>query len=228
MKKIKHRAVSFLSSVGLLSKMTRKNFSKVIAKYASDDKTLDIGCGGSPYVKFFPNRVTLDIVAQQNVDIVSDVHKMDKVADEEFVNILCTEALEHFYEPSLAVKEITRVLKRGGLLILSTRFIFPLHEVPHDYYRFTEYGLRHLLKEFSILELKKDGNTLETLATLYQRIGHQCDTLWWKPFKLLWFLEARLMWLFSFLLTRQYGDIAHKTEVSDIMTAGYLVICRKK
>lgn len=199
----------------------------MIAKYGSSGKTLDLGCGGSPYGEFFPNRVSLDIVKQPGVDIVADVHAMKIIKDSEFDNVLCTEALEHFYNPFLAVKEITRVLKKGGLLILSTRFIFPLHEVPHDYFRFTEYGLRHLLKEFEILELVEDGNTMETLAVLYQRIGYQCETLRFKPFKLWWFLEAKAMRLFSWILTKQYGEIGQKTPVKNIMTAGYLIICRK-
>jgi len=226
--KIKTRFLSALQALGLMSKMSRKDFKAVISRYTSSGRTLDIGCGGSPYAEFFPERVALDIAKQPGVDIVADVHEMKTIRDGEFDNVLCTEALEHFYNPFLAVAEIRRVLKPGGRLILSTRFIFPLHEVPHDYFRFTEYGLRRLLADFDILELRPDGNTLETVASLYQRIGYQCETLWFKPFKLWWFLEAKVLQFFSFVLTRQYGDIAHKTVVKDIMTTGYLLICRKK
>jgi hypothetical protein len=40
---------------------------------------------------------------------------------------------------------MNRVLAKGGQLVLSTPLFWPVHEAPYDYYRFTEYGLRHLL-----------------------------------------------------------------------------------
>ena len=228
MNKFKQKLISLGHSAGLLSKLTRKNFTSVIRRYASLGQTLDIGCGGSPYAQWFPNRVALDIVPSPEVAIIADVHNLSVIVDGTFDNVLCTEALEHFYNPFLAIQEIKRILKTGGRLILSTRFIFPLHEVPQDYFRFTEYGLRHLLGDFDILELRADGNTMETLAILYQRIGYQSETLWFKPFKLWWFIKAKLASWCSGILTKHYGDIEHSTEIRELMTSGYLVIAQKK
>ncbi len=225
---IKKKAVSFLCKIGLLSKMGRKDFGRYLEKYASAGRTLDIGCGGSPYAKFFPNRIAADIVKQKGVDVVADVHNLSMFKEEEFDNVLCTEALEHFYDPQQAIKEMRRVLRKNGILVLTTRFIFPLHETPNDYFRFTEYGLKYLLKDFEILEFHNDGNTIETLAILFQRIGYQCDTLWLKPFKIFWFVLAKITPLFSFVLTKQYGEINNKNIVGNIMTSGFYVVCRKK
>jgi len=211
-----------------MSNTARKNIDTFVENHASKERTLDIGSGGNAYKSFFPNRVSVDIVAQEGVDIVADVHDLSQIKSEEFSIVLCIEALEHFYNPSRAIEELTRVLKKDGIIILSTRFIFPLHEVPHDYYRFTEYGLKYLLRNFEILEFEEEGNTMETLATLYQRIGYQCDTLWFKPFKLLWFLSAKLTLFFSHILTKEYGEINQKNEVKNIMTSGYFVVARKK
>ena len=124
-----------LKKIGLTSKITRQKLELFIQKYKSDGLTLDIGCSNSPYIKYFPNRIGLDIQDGPNVDIVADIHKLP-FEDGKFDNILCTEVLEHLHSPHLAIAEMKRVLKSGGKLILSTRFIFPLHETPNDYYRF--------------------------------------------------------------------------------------------
>ena len=210
---IKKKMLAGLYRSGLLSKMARTNFDAYLEKYASKEKTLDIGCGGAPYKQFFPNTLSVDIAQHEGVDVVADAHELSKHFQEnEFNTVLCTEALEHFYHPHRAIDEMKRVLKRDGVLILSTRFIFPLHEVPNDYFRFTEYGLKYLLRDFDILEFEQDGNTIETLAILYQRIGYQCDTLWFKPFKLVWFLEAKILTLFSWILTKEYLKARGKIE----------------
>lgn len=226
---IKQKFINFLTTVGLLKKMGREGFDESLARYASGERTLDIANGGSPYSRFFPKRVAVDIVKQPDTDVVADVHNLrEHFKEGEFGVVLCTDALEHFYHPHKAVEEMHRVLKPGGVLILSTRFIFPLHEVPHDYFRFTEYGLKYLLRDFEIVEFHDTGGTMHTLGVLFQRIGFQADTLWFSPFKLLWFLKAKITPLFSFLLTKEYGEINRQNEVKHIMTSGYFVVARKK
>ena len=217
-----------LDATGLTSKMGREGFDDVIKRYKSSGRTLDIGSGGNPYEEYFPNRVSVDIEDHGDVDIISDVHDLSQIKDEEFDVVLCTEALEHFYNPNKAIEELTRVLKKDGMIILSTRFIFPLHNTPHDYYRFTEYGLKYLFRDYEILELKSAGGTMQTLGTIYQRIGFQCDTLWFKPFKIFWYLLSKITPLFSFIITKEYGDVTHAEKVESIMTSGYIVVAKKK
>ena len=145
--------MGFLDAIGLTRKITRPRLEAFLKKYASNGKTLDIGCGSALYGNFFPNRTTLDIEARPGVqvDIVGDAHDLSNIADASYENILCTEVLEHLHTPAKAIAEFHRVLKPGGLMILTTRFIFPLHDVPGDYFRYTKYGLRHLMREFEII-----------------------------------------------------------------------------
>ena len=222
--------MGLLDTIGLTRKITRPRIEAFLRKYASDQKTLDVGCGTALYGKLFPNCTTLEIAPREGVkvDIVGDVHSLPMIADNSFPVILCTEVLEHLHTPAQAISELKRVLTPGGLLLLTTRFIYPLHDVPGDYYRYTKYGLRHLLRDFEIIELQEEANTIETLAVLYQRIGFQTETLGFRPFKILWFLKAKLTLLFRWILTREYGNIGNRKEEKNILCSGYYVAARKK
>lgn len=222
--------MGFLDRIGLTRKITRPRLKEFLKRYASDKRALDIGCGKAIYGDFFPNRVTLDIAERPDftVDIVADAHDLHMIESASFDTILCTEVLEHLHTPEKAMSEFHRVLKPGGMIILSTRFIFPIHDAPGDYFRYTQFGLRHLFRNFEILELTEEANTVETLAILEQRIGFQCETLGGRPLKIFWFLLARITLLFARILTKQYGDIRHKQHVSNILCSGYYVAARKK
>lgn len=218
----------FLFKIGLTKKITRLRLERFIEKHTDlSGFTLDLGCGGARYEKYFPNRIGFDIQPGPKVDVVGDAHNLP-FKDEKFDNILCTEALEHLHSPHIVIAEMERVLKRGGKLILSTRFIFPLHDIPHDYYRFTKYGLRYLFKDWEILELREETNTIEGVAVLLQRIGYQCEILHFRPLKLFFFILAKLTLFFSFIITKEFGDISKKHLEQKIITSGYYLICQKK
>jgi SAM-dependent methyltransferase len=61
--------------------------------------------------------------------------------------------LEHTLNPFNAVREIRRLLRPGGLLFGTTPFNFRIHGPLPDCWRFTEHGLRALLKRFEMVEL---------------------------------------------------------------------------
>ena len=200
---------------------------KFIKMHQSSKLTLDLGCGHASYKKYFPNRIGFDIQSGPGVDVVGDAHNLP-FENEKFDNILCTEVLEHLHSPYIAISEMKRVLKKGGKLVLTTRFIFPLHDIPHDYYRFTKYGLKHLFKNWEILELKEETNTIEGIAVLLQRIGYQCEILHFRIFKLFFFFLSKLTLLFSFMVTKEFGDISKKHLERNIISSGYYLTCRKK
>ena len=221
--------MGLLDVIGLTRKITRPRLRAFLKRYAHTGRVLDVGCGAASYRDLFPQTTTLDITAREGVkvDIIADAHDLSQISDASFDAVLCTEVLEHLHTPTRAIAEFRRILKPGGLLLLSTRFIFPLHDVPGDYYRYTKYGLKHLLKDYEILELLEEASTVETLAVLEQRIGFQAQTLWLRPFKLFWFLLAAMTKLFSGILTREYGDIRQQVPEENIMTSGYYVAARK-
>jgi SAM-dependent methyltransferase len=215
-------------SVGrvLSGKLTRVTLDRFIAAHASPLRTLDIGAQNGPYAPHFPRRVALDIQRGIGVQVIGDAQALG-ICDASFDVVLCTEVLEHLPEPQRAIDEIYRVLVPGGQLLLTTRFLFPIHDAPHDYFRFTKYGLRHLLRRFEIIELQEETDAVGTLAVLLQRLGMQAETLHRTPFRALWLLWAQMVRPFSFLITQEYGDSRRLQRERGIMTSGYHVACRK-
>lgn len=211
----------------LTKKITRTRLDAFIKKHAQDSYTLDIGCANSPYSKFFKNRVGLDIASGPGVDVVSDAHVLP-FPDGTFENILCTEVLEHLHTPEKAISEMYRVLKSQGTIILTTRFIFPIHDAPHDYYRYTKYGLRHLFQDWEILELIPEVTTMETIGVLFQRIGFQTKLRANVVSKVLVFLIAKLMVCLDWFVKEEFGDIKKSVSENGIMTSGYYLVARKR
>ncbi len=206
-------------------KLTRRKLLNFLCDYKTDGYTLDIGCGDQIYKELFPNTFSVDVDQERHPDLVLDIHHMDLFEDEKFDCILCTEVLEHCYAPWKAVEEMFRVLKPGGILLLSTRFVYPLHDTPHDYYRFTKYGLMCLFNQFRIIEIREESSTKETIGVLYQRLAFQTETS--LPFlRLWWFLLAELYSKRTSKL-RQYGNLQHMGEPENILTSGYYLALQK-
>jgi ubiquinone/menaquinone biosynthesis C-methylase UbiE len=86
-----------------------------------------------------------------------------------FDTALCFQVLEHVEEPSLLLDEALRILKPGGGLILTAPHIWNEHEMPHDYFRFTRYGLRHLLEKagFQVIEIRPMAGYFVTAAARF-------------------------------------------------------------
>lgn len=211
----------------LTKKITRVELEKFIKGQASKKYTLDLGCANSPYSQYFPHRVGFDVVPGVGVDVLGDAHSLP-FEDNKFDMVLCTEVLEHLHSPHVAIAEMNRVLKVGGMLILTTRFIFPLHDTPNDYFRYTKYGLQHLLREWQILELREEVGTQETIAVLLQRIAFQSQLYGGAITKGIIFFIAKIIFLLPKMTKREYGDIRKTSEVSHILASGYYVVCKKR
>ncbi|MCC6447824.1 MAG: class I SAM-dependent methyltransferase, partial [Chitinophagaceae bacterium] len=113
---------------------------------------LDVGCGKMPYRKYiFDNSkikkyIGLDIETAidykgDKPDFFWDGKKMP-FQNDSFDTILLTEVLEHCPDPDIVLKECFRVLKNDGVLFFTVPFLWPLHEAPHDEYRYTPWALQ--------------------------------------------------------------------------------------
>ncbi len=112
--------------------------------------------------------MTLDILKDTNPDICCDAHTI-KHKSNHFDTVIATELLEHSHTPQEIINEIHRILKPGGICILSTRFICPYHPDPQDYFRYSKDGLRHLFRSFKKTEVFHQGNRFLVMWTLINR-----------------------------------------------------------
>jgi SAM-dependent methyltransferase len=213
-----------------MKKITRKNLEKFLAQHATDVLILDIGAGNvstnHSYTQFFPNRHTVDLDPKRQPDTVGDIHALPFDDNSQEV-VVCTEVLEHCHTPQKAIDELRRVLKPGGKLILTTRFVYPLHDVPHDYFRFTKYGLEHLFAGWSAVTIVPETQTFSALGALVQRVGFQTELKGGRLTKMCIYGLAGLLDRLNGLIKAEFGDIGRTTKDTAIMTTGYYVIANK-
>ncbi len=114
--------------------------------------------------------ISTDIDPDCGPDKVDDI-TASSFADARFDAVMIAEVLEHVEDPRAAVAEIERLLKPGGRLIASTPFIYPLHARPHDYWRFTRYGLALLFRRFEGVEIRERNGWAEALLAAQGRLA---------------------------------------------------------
>jgi SAM-dependent methyltransferase len=205
-----HRKLYRNARAILTRKITRDRLFEWLIPHATDALTLDVGAKDAPYVHLFPNSIAGDLIFATARDAVFDAHHLP-FPSASFDVILCTEVLEHCLQPQSVIDEFYRVLKPNGVLLLTTRFIFPLHDAPHDYFRFTRYGLAHLCSDFDHVDIHEEAATVETIAVLLQRLGYQVK--WRLPFlRFFTFVLARLLVGADRWIAEEYGDINRSTS----------------
>lgn len=147
-------------------------------------KFADVGCGNAPfygiYKDFVSEIVTVDwensIHQNPFVDIFADLNQppIFGLKDAEFETVLCSDVLEHLSEPRVFLKEMARILRPGGNLLLNVPFLFWVHEEPYDFFRYTQFALEKMLTEvgFHVVELRTLGTPLDVVAMLMSLITH--------------------------------------------------------
>ncbi len=212
--------------INILSKITRKNLEVFLARYSTEKRVLDIGSGGSSYDSFFPNRVTVDIDPARHPEIVGDAHNLP-FENNEFEVVLCTEVLEHLEDPRKALEEMRRVLRPGGTLLLTTRFVFPLHDTPNDFWRFTKFGLKKLFEKWEVQEIVSETRTFSAIGALLQRIVFQDKMRMNRVTKVFLLVLAWVCDHLNWLIVLEYGNAKKREEEANIMTTGYYVVAQK-
>lgn len=123
---------------------TFHNELNLIAQTGRVPKILDIGGrnrSGVDRSLLFPNCdvVVLDILPGDNVDVVGDAHALsDFFPDEYFDAVYSVSVFEHLLMPWKVALEINKVLKEGGIGFVFTHQSLGMHDLPWDFYRFSD------------------------------------------------------------------------------------------
>lgn len=154
----------------------RKGLYKHISELSKNirGKVLDIGCGQKPYESLFDNvtYIGLELDTPENrkfkkADIYYDGKTMP-FPDKYFDSIVCNQVFEHVFNPQEFLKEVNRILKLGGIILMTVPFVWDEHEQPYDYARYSSFGLKYILTQngFEILEHRKVNNGVEVIFQL--------------------------------------------------------------
>lgn len=149
---------------------------------------LDAGAGHLPFrhiaTQYCTEYRSLDLRQwHPDLDYLGDVQRMP-LPDSAFDTVVNLQVLEHVPDPLAALREMRRVLKPGGKLIIAVPHLDYLHNEPLDFYRYTKYGLAALLERagFRILHLEPVGGFFSflqrVLATVAVGVFYRIPVVW--------------------------------------------------
>lgn len=144
------------------------------AGHAITGKTLDVGCGQKPYQYLFKSTeyIGMDI---QTSGHTHDNSKVDIFYDGKyfpfdngcFDSVVTNQVFEHVFNPDDFLKEINRVMKADGKLLITVPFVWDEHEQPYDYARYSSFGLEYLLKKYGF-EIINSYKTAGNISVIFQ------------------------------------------------------------
>jgi len=184
--------------------------------YTNYNEILVVGSGRDPYKKLFSKAkryVCLDIIPIYGItDVVGDALHMPIISSS-FDCVFATEVLEHLYNIFSFVKEINRVLKPGGRVIITVPFLFHQHSDTIDFWRPTKASLKNLFSNFTDVKIWPQGNRFHVICDLISTS----------------FYPKRIFFIFRIFNHILYWIFNHTPLSKNSSTApsGYLVIAEK-
>ncbi|MDR1504531.1 MAG: methyltransferase domain-containing protein [Prevotella sp.] len=140
---------------------------------------LDVGCGQMPYREYILQNSSVEKYTGLDIETAIEYNKNIKpdytwngitmpFENNSYDTILATEVLEHCPDPNKVLQEIHRVLRKDSCIFLTIPFLWPLHETPHDEYRYTPFALNRLLKDagFNNIKIYAGGGWHASLAQM--------------------------------------------------------------
>lgn len=114
----------------------------------SNDKILDIGSGKNPFYHSFMKGkiVCFDIKKFDKTHVIGDANLLP-FKQNSFDKVIMVNSLYYFKNPFKVIERLSKILKKNGKLVIVNPFFYPIHDVPTDKYRFTEFGLKTMLEE---------------------------------------------------------------------------------
>lgn len=196
-------------------------------------KLYDLGAGEAPYREFFlryaEEYVAIDwsnSLHDTDADVSADLNQRLPIDSEVADTVISLSVLEHLYAPQTMINEAFRILKTGGAIVLQVPWQWRLHEMPHDYFRYTPSGLEYLFKQAGFVEVAIEPQA-GFFTTIFLKLNYFSIGLIKGPrpvrgvlragFTVLWYVGQKLAPLL---------DKLDKNWALD--TAAYFVTARKK
>ncbi len=136
-------------------------------------RVLDAGAGESRHAAHFLKQryIAVDLAVgdpgwnYRKLDCVADLEKLP-FAPASFDAVLNIVTLEHLRNPAEALREMARVLRPGAPVLIAAPHEWEVHQSPHDFFRYTRYGLAHLLTAagFTEIEITPAGGYFRLLS----------------------------------------------------------------
>jgi SAM-dependent methyltransferase len=138
-------------------------------------RMMDFGCGQKPYKSLFTVDeyigVDYDNPGHEHTNEAIDVYYDGKTlpfSNEHFDSVFSSEVFEHVFNLPEIMKELNRVMKINGLILITCPFAYCEHEVPNDFARYSSFAIKHLFLQngFEVLTQIKTGNSVEAINQL--------------------------------------------------------------
>lgn len=151
-----------------------KFLEKASESIGKDTFVLDAGCGDGRYKELFDwanyesaDHCRIGKLYANKITYICDLSSIP-VESKRYDLVICTQVLEHISEPKDILQELFRVLKPGGKLWLSSSFSYAEHEVPYDFFRYTQFGLKKLLSDVGF-----QIECIEPLEGYYMKLSYE-------------------------------------------------------
>jgi SAM-dependent methyltransferase len=192
---------------------------------------VDLGCGTMPYREELTQAGCRYIGVDwpnslhgRTPDIVSDLNRAVDLPSDCADAVIAISVLEHLRRPHVMLGEACRILKSGGLLFIQVPFQWWVHEAPHDYFRFTPYGLAFLLAEagFVDVQIEPSGGFWTNVIL---KFGYHSKRWIRGPRALRWLVRAVLTpcWF----VAQSLAPLLDRMDPNPAETVGYTVVARK-
>ncbi|NMB66796.1 class I SAM-dependent methyltransferase [Candidatus Woesearchaeota archaeon] len=182
---------NFLEKESIIKEI--KIFLKKNKSFIKRKKILDVGCGSKPYAHLFREyECTYEGIDFKGYSLnpsfeleepdyffskeYASNFKINNLKEKSFDIIVSFQVLEHHANPENFFKESKRLLKKGGLIIITFPFIWPLHEEPYDYQRLTHYKIKRIADslKLKILYIRKRGGFFSVIDQLLNNAIMEC------------------------------------------------------
>lgn len=233
-------AIDFFNPISLRDDV-REQLKVFFSKHLSSDMVVyDVGCGDKPFAPFLKNRIAQHI----GVDIEDGFYHKDHIdligtascipAKAGYADaVISSQVFEHLDAPLDSLKEANRILKKGGLLFLAFPFMYPMHALPHDYGRYTEFFIEKELEKngFDIVEYEKIGGFWYCAGLFSSLYLQNFDRGIFKKLK----ITAAIIWLSKLFFRLMHEvesfflNISKKDSRSfrTMWTVNYVYVCKK-